>query len=115
MTEAHTAVDADGKLKGQNRIRLLGIMFSVAFTAIAVQLSILTLKNEGEPVNPEVAAHEAARPRPDIIDRNGVVMATDIAVASLFSDPRKITDIDEAELPHAPPLRDLQAHPHFSE
>lgn len=87
---------SDGHLKGQNRIRLLGIMFSVAFIAIAAQLSILTLKKIGVVVNPEAAAHEAARPRPDIVDRNGVVMATDIAVASLFSDPRKISDFDEA-------------------
>ena len=87
---------SDGHLKGQNRIRLLGIMFSVAFIAIAGQLGNLTLRKLGEAVNPEVAAHQAARPRPDIVDRNGVVMATDIAVASLFSDPRKISDIDEA-------------------
>ncbi len=87
---------SDGQLKGQNRIRLLGIMFSVMFIAIATQLSNLTLRKSGEAVNPEVAAREAVRPRPDIVDRNGVVMATDIAVASLFSDPRKISDIDEA-------------------
>ena len=87
---------ADGKLKGQNRIRLLGIMFSVMFIAIAAQLGNLTLRKSGEAVTPEVAAHEAARPRPDIVDRNGVVMATDIAVASLFADPRKISDFDEA-------------------
>lgn len=90
------AARPDGHLRGQNRIRLLGLMFSAAFIAIAVQLSILTLKKSGDALNPEVAAHEAARPRPDIVDRNGVVMATDIAVASLFSDPRKISDIDEA-------------------
>ncbi len=87
---------SDEQLKGQNRIRLLGIMFSMAFIAIAAQLSNLTLRKSGEAVNPEVAAREAVRPRPDIVDRNGVVMATDIAVASLFADPRKISDFDEA-------------------
>ena len=35
-------------------------------------------------------------PRPDIVDRNGVVLARDIRVASLYADPRKIIDIDEA-------------------
>jgi cell division protein FtsI (penicillin-binding protein 3) len=86
----------DGRLKGQNRIRLVGLVFCGFFAAISIQLSLLTLKKSGTVLNPEVAAHEAARPRPDIIDRNGVVMATDIAVASLYSDPRKISDIDEA-------------------
>jgi cell division protein FtsI (penicillin-binding protein 3) len=86
----------DGSLQGQNRIRLLGIAFTLFFATIAVQLSLLTLKKAGEPVAVEAAVTEAARPRPDIIDRNGVVMATDVAVASLFADPRKISDIDEA-------------------
>src|SRR5690554_1527588 len=34
--------------------------------------------------------------RPDIIDRNGDVLATDIRVASLFGEPRRIVDPDEA-------------------
>jgi len=34
--------------------------------------------------------------RPDIIDRNGDVLATDIRVASLFGEPRRIVDADEA-------------------
>ena len=96
QSENMPVANSDGQLKGQNRIRLLGIMFSVAFIAIAAQLSMLTLKKSGDDVNLEVAARAAVRPRPDIVDRNGVVMATDIAVASLFADPRKISDIDEA-------------------
>ena len=96
QSENNPVANSDGQLKGQNRIRLLGIMFSVAFIAIATQLSMLTLKKSGDDVNLEVAARAAVRPRPDIVDRNGVVMATDIAVASLFADPRKISDIDEA-------------------
>ena len=35
-------------------------------------------------------------PRPDIVDRNGVVLATRRPSASLYADPRKIIDIDEA-------------------
>jgi len=34
--------------------------------------------------------------RPDIIDRNGDVLATDIRVASLYGEPRRIVDADEA-------------------
>lgn len=86
----------DISLQGQNRIRLLGIVFTLCFSAIAVQLTLLTLKNSGAQSPAEAIVTEAARPRPDIIDRNGVVMATDVAVASLFADPRKISDIDEA-------------------
>ncbi|RCW86048.1 peptidoglycan D,D-transpeptidase FtsI family protein [Phyllobacterium bourgognense] len=34
--------------------------------------------------------------RPDILDRNGEVLATDIKTASLYAEPRKIVDPDEA-------------------
>ncbi|MCC0029971.1 MAG: penicillin-binding protein 2 [Brucellaceae bacterium] len=34
--------------------------------------------------------------RPDIVDRNGEVLATDINTASLFAEPRRIVDADEA-------------------
>ena len=34
--------------------------------------------------------------RPDILDRNGEVLATDIKTASLFAEPRRIVDADEA-------------------
>ncbi|MEX6504771.1 peptidoglycan D,D-transpeptidase FtsI family protein [Jiella sp. M17.18] len=34
--------------------------------------------------------------RPDIVDRNGLVLATDIKTASLYAEPRRIVDPDEA-------------------
>ncbi|CAM5316899.1 penicillin-binding protein 2 [Mycolicibacterium aubagnense] len=34
--------------------------------------------------------------RPDIVDRNGEVLATDIKTSSLFAEPRHIVDADEA-------------------
>lgn len=34
--------------------------------------------------------------RPDLLDRNGAIMASDIRVASLFGEPRRIIDPDEA-------------------
>ena len=85
-----------GVLKGQNRIRLLGICFSAAFAAIALQVGQLTLWHHQPPTNPEIAQHEDRQPRPDIVDRNGKILATDISVYSMFSDPRKVIDVDEA-------------------
>lgn len=84
------------KLAGQNRIRLVGVGFTVAFLAIAVQLANLTIFRDAVVVEDALAEHQARIPRPDIIDRNGIVIATDIAVASLYADPRKILDVEEA-------------------
>ncbi len=95
-------------LAGQNRIRLIAICFVGAFLAISVQLGLLTLWPKLDDDSNKLA-REAPLPRPDIIDRNGVLLATDIAVASLYADPRKIIDIDEAVELLTATLPDLDA------
>ncbi len=84
------------RLGGQNRIRLIGICFCCAFLAIAGKLGHLTLFKPGDGSGMAVLAGRDLLPRPDVVDRNGVLLATDVAVASLYADPRKIIDIDEA-------------------
>ena len=34
--------------------------------------------------------------RPDIVDRSGALLATDIRTVSLFAEPNKIVDADDA-------------------
>ena len=87
--------EAPRRLAGQNRLRLIGICFTAAFLTLAGQLTHLTIfpKQDDGPLRPIA---EGPLPRPDIIDRNGVLLATDVAVASIFADPSKIIDIDEA-------------------
>ncbi|MBP9173618.1 MAG: hypothetical protein KBF54_03645, partial [Rhizobiales bacterium] len=88
--------DGPVKLAGQNRIRLVAIGFSIAFLAISLQLANLTIFKGMGLEDDVLAEHQPRIPRPDIVDRNGVVIATDIAVASLYADPRKIIDVEEA-------------------
>ncbi len=87
--------DTPRKLAGQNRIRLIGMFFGVAFLAISGQLTKLTLFPKPDDAKNRIVVAERL-PRPDIVDRNGVLLATDVAVASLYADPSKIIDIDEA-------------------
>ncbi|KQT51053.1 cell division protein [Aureimonas sp. Leaf454] len=54
-------------------------------------------------IGPVVAA------RPDLVDRNGEVLATDIKTASLFAEPRRIIDADEATEALLTVLPDLDA------
>ncbi len=83
------------KLKGQNRIRLLGMVFAGTFLAIGTKLTVVATSRV-ETRSAELVTEENRIPRPDIVDRNGVVLATDLAVSSLYADPRKIYDMDEA-------------------
>lgn len=99
MTESvQTQMNDDDKprhLAGQNRIRLISLCFGAAFVAIGAQLTHLTIFPKQDDGPPRAAVEEHL-PRPDILDRNGVLLATDVAVASIYADPSKIIDIDEA-------------------
>ncbi|WP_161957304.1 peptidoglycan D,D-transpeptidase FtsI family protein [Aestuariivirga litoralis] len=108
VTDHQMAEDAPPRLAGQNRLRLIGICFAAAFLTIAGQLTHLTIfpAQEEGPVRPIT---EAPLPRPDIVDRNGVLLATDVAVASIFADPSKIIDIDEAVEALTATMPDLNA------
>lgn len=44
----------------------------------------------------EVSTLDRTVARPDIVDRNGAILATDLPVLSLFAEPRKVVDADEA-------------------
>lgn len=88
------SMQQDGSLAGRNRLRLVSFGFIVFFLAISTQLGYLTLWQQ-RPEKPVIEYSERV-PRPDIVDRNGVVLATDVSVFSLYADPRKILDVDEA-------------------
>src|SRR4051794_16855302 len=84
------------RLAGQNRLRLISIGFIACFLAIGGQLGYLTIWQGRSAAERPLAGDPDRIPRPDIVDRNGIVLATDIKVSSLFADPRKILDVDEA-------------------
>ena len=51
-----------------------------------------------------------ATARPDILDRNGAILATDVKAPSLFAEPRKLIDVDEAGELLTAVLPDLDAN-----
>lgn len=79
------------------RTRLLigGALMAAAFLVVGVRLTELVVFNENEALR-RAASREIARPVPrsraDIVDRNGVLLATSLTTASLFADPRTIDD-----------------------
>jgi cell division protein FtsI (penicillin-binding protein 3) len=90
--------------KAQNRIVMTIAVFVGIYAAIAGRLVYLGMQ-EPEDSGPPGARITASRP--DIVDRNGEVLATDIKTASLFAEPRRIVDVDEATEQLASVLPDI--------
>lgn len=76
------------------RMRWVSLVFVGLFGAIAVKLVYLGLKPE--PTTIRRVAEAVAAARPDILDRNGEILATDVTTMSVFAEPRRIIDKDEA-------------------
>lgn len=76
---------------GRVRIAVLSALFALLFGAIGFRLLHLA-PEERELVTPAASAPEPERRRPDLLDRNGTLLATDILVPSLAADPQLIAD-----------------------
>jgi cell division protein FtsI (penicillin-binding protein 3) len=82
--------------KSGGRIRQLALVLCLAYAGIGAKLIRLGLSNE-PPQTLKVAADQAASgARPDLLDRNGQILATDVRTLSVFAEPRRIIDKDEA-------------------
>jgi cell division protein FtsI (penicillin-binding protein 3) len=83
---------------GRNRLIVASALFALGFMAIGLRLVEISLLKEG--VEPRFAATQNSSTlhteRADIVDRNGVLLATSLATASLYANPRRILDADEA-------------------
>ena len=82
---------------GRNRLVLAGALFALAYLVIGVRLVDVMLVKEGiEPRFAQVVAGHAQLGRRDVVDRNGVLLATNLPTASLYADPRKVFDAEAA-------------------
>ncbi|MEM7278464.1 MAG: hypothetical protein AAF385_10095 [Pseudomonadota bacterium] len=79
----------------RRRITLVIAGFAIAFAVISVRLVDVSLSPQDDGNGRRVAA-AAVSSRPDIVDRNGHILATDIQMASLYADARRVLDVDEA-------------------
>ena len=76
----------------RRRLRVLGGLFAVALLAIAGRLVDLALESEPSLARAAVASTLPAPRRVDIVDRNGILLATDYPKVSLFADPAEVLD-----------------------
>lgn len=95
MTEdarARRRVEQADPVRG--RVIFCAAVFAVLFSVLAIRMVQIALFNPGE--GGGVALAEAGPVgRPDILDRNGVLLATDLQVASVYADPRDVWDPEE--------------------
>ena len=78
------------------RIRTLALFMFVAYAVIGAKLIMLGLSSEPPQTLKVAVDHAASGARPDLLDRNGQVLATDVRTLSVFAEPRRIIDKDEA-------------------
>ena len=95
-------VKLEGTLKealeiGRNRLVLAGMVFTLAFSVIGYRLVDLSLSRLGnEPrIAREATPAQLETGRADILDRNGMVLATTLPTASLYANPRHIANPGE--------------------
>nr|WP_306886279.1 penicillin-binding protein 2 [Amorphus orientalis] len=82
--------------RGRSRILLAMSVFVIVYLVIAGRLVTLGLSEVRPNVAYETAQEAVAAARPDIVDRNGEILATDLSTASLYAEPRRLLDVDEA-------------------
>ena len=65
---------------------------------LVIGLRLVYLGSEPEPPQAlkSAASDTVSEARPDVLDRNGEILATDVKVMSVFAEPRRIIDIDDA-------------------
>ncbi len=80
----------------KSRVYVAMLAFACVYVAIAGRLVMLAQMEEA-PSHAWITAQDSvSASRPDLIDRNGEILATDIKTASLYAEPRRILDVDEA-------------------
>jgi cell division protein FtsI (penicillin-binding protein 3) len=82
--------------RGRVRVGLAMVGFGLLYSVLAVRLVLLGVDAHGKAEDGASFMVAPAQARPDIVDRNGETLATDIKTASLFAEPRYIKNADEA-------------------
>ena len=101
--------NVDRNVKAKARLGLAIVAFAAIYSVIALRLVMFATVSEGHGGRRTVGQDAVATARPDILDRNGEILATDVKSPSLFAEPRKLIDVDEAAELLTATLPDLDA------
>lgn len=106
----HFIFRRDTALKTRTRARagLMSVLFALGFTLVATRLVTLGIIPTDVGAGPKWSQLSSAVHRPDIVDRQGRMLATDILAGSLFADPSRVTDPDTTVEQLAMVLKDIK-------
>ena len=93
------SIDGAGKVtvnQAQSRVGLAMLLVVIAYTIIIGRLAMLGFSEPDQAIASQAKDIAITATRPDIRDRNGEILATDIVTSSLYAEPRRIVDADEA-------------------
>ena len=79
----------------RRRIWLAIWVFTLIFILLGARLANLTVGGDGPMSATRSVLPQTAQERPIIVDRNGVLLATQISAYNLGADARKISNVDE--------------------
>ena len=85
----------DRHAKARGRISLAIIAFTAIYGIIAGRLVLYAMTPDSHGAR-RAGTDAVATARPDILDRNGEILATDVRTPSLFGEPKRLIDVDEA-------------------
>ncbi len=101
--------DVDRAAKARARVGLAIFAFVVVYGIIAARLVMFGIIADSRTPHRTIVDDAVATARPDILDRNGEILATDVRVPSLYGEPRRLVDRDEAVELLTADLPDLDA------
>jgi cell division protein FtsI (penicillin-binding protein 3) len=88
--------NVDRSVKARARVGFAMLAFAAIYAVIGGRLIMFAAVGDSHSARRAAAQDAIATARPDIVDRNGEVLATDVKAPSLFGEPRRIIDKDEA-------------------
>src|SRR5262249_36858416 len=88
--------NVDRGVKARARVGLAIVAFAAVYAVLGAKLVVLAVIPDSHSARRGAAQDAVATARPDILDRNGEILAIDVKAPSLFGEPRKIVDVDEA-------------------
>ncbi len=98
------------RANGPFRTLIAMIVMALAFMAVGAQLVRLALPSQSEMTSSLSETVSGNYARPDIVDRNGRLLASDVEAYSLFADPARVLDRDEIVEKLASVFPDLDAN-----